>query len=151
MQLRNWSEYAASSLTHLDFSGLNSAQGIVVPHGVDASPSTLGPPLMTRRRLGHTDLWVSPVALGCWPIAGITSIGVTEADSLATIAAALDAGINFFDTAYCYGYDGESEKLVGRVLRPHRKEVVIATKCGIHWGRDQKQVKDARPETLRTG
>ena len=104
---------------------------------------------MTRRRIGQTDLWVSPVALGCWPIAGITSVGVTEADSLATIAAALEAGINFFDTAYCYGYDGESEKLVGRVLRPHRKEVVIATKCGIHWGRDQKQVKDARPETIR--
>ncbi len=104
---------------------------------------------MTRRRIGNTDLWVSPVALGCWPIAGITSIGVTEADSLATIAAALDAGINFFDTAYCYGYDGESEKMVGRVLRPHRHEVVIATKCGIGWTPDQKQLKDARPETIR--
>ena len=104
---------------------------------------------MTRRRIGNTDLWVSPVALGCWPIAGITSIGVTEADSLATIAAALDAGINFFDTAYCYGYDGESEKMVRRVLRPHRHEVVIATKCGIGWTPDQKQLKDARPETIR--
>ncbi len=104
---------------------------------------------MTRRRIGQTDLWVSPVALGCWPIAGITSIGVTEADSLATIAAAFDAGINIFDTAYCYGYDGESEKMVGRVLRPHRNEVVIATKCGIGWTPDQKQLKDARPETIR--
>jgi aryl-alcohol dehydrogenase-like predicted oxidoreductase len=104
---------------------------------------------MTRRRLGTTDLWISPVAMGCWPIAGITSIGVTESDSLATIAAAMDSGINFFDTAYCYGYDGESEKMLGRVLRPHRHEVVIATKCGIAWGRDQKQVKDGRPETIR--
>lgn len=104
---------------------------------------------MTRRQIGSTDLWVSPVAMGCWPIAGITSIGVTEADSLATLAAALDAGINFFDTAYCYGYDGESEKMVGRVLRPHRRDVVIATKCGIAWGPDQKQLKDARPETIR--
>lgn len=104
---------------------------------------------MTRRRLGSTDLWVSPVAMGCWPIAGITSIGVTEVDSLATIAAALDAGINFFDTAYCYGYNGESEKMLGRVLRPHRGEVVIATKCGIGWGPDQKQLKDGRPETIR--
>lgn len=104
---------------------------------------------MTRRRLGTTDLWISPVAMGCWPIAGITSIGVTESDSLATIAAALDAGINFFDTAYCYGYDGESERMLGRVLRPHRRDVVIATKCGIAWGWDQKQVKDGRPETIR--
>ena len=104
---------------------------------------------MTRRRVGQTDLWVSPVALGCWPIAGITSIGVTEAESLATIAAALDVGINFFDTAYCYGYDGESERMVGRVLRPHRRDVVIATKCGIGWGPDRKMLKDARPETIR--
>lgn len=104
---------------------------------------------MNRRRIGQTDLWVSPVAMGCWPIAGITSIDVTEAHSLATIQAALDAGINFFDTAYCYGHHGESEQMVGRVLRPHRKEVVIATKCGIGWGPDLKQLKDARPETIR--
>ena len=104
---------------------------------------------MNRRRIGQTDLWVSPVAMGCWPIAGITSIDVTEANSLATIQAALDAGINFFDTAYCYGHHGESEQMVGRVLRPHRKDVVIATKCGIGWGPDLKQLKDARPETIR--
>ncbi|MFO1007978.1 MAG: aldo/keto reductase [Planctomycetaceae bacterium] len=104
---------------------------------------------MNRRRIGQTDLWVSPVAMGCWPIAGITSIDVTEAHSLATIQAALDAGINFFDTAYCYGHHGESEQMVGRVLRPHRKEVVIATKCGIGWGPDLKQLKDARPATIR--
>ncbi len=104
---------------------------------------------MNRRRIGQTDLWVSPVAMGCWPIAGITSIDVTEANSLATIQAALDSGINFFDTAYCYGHHGESEQMVGRVLRPHRKDVVIATKCGIGWGPDLKQLKDARPETIR--
>ena len=66
-----------------------------------------------------------------------------EADSLATLQAALDAGINFFDTAYCYGYDGESERMIAQVLRPHRRrEIVIATKGGIHWGPDQKQVRD---------
>lgn len=105
--------------------------------------------LMPRRRIGQTDLWVSPVALGCWPIAGITSIGVTESNSLATIKAALDAGINFFDTAYCYGYDGESERMVGRVLRPYRQDVVIATKCGIGWDSNRTMLKDGRPETIR--
>ena len=104
---------------------------------------------MPRRRIGQTDLWVSPVALGCWPIAGITSIGVTESNSLATIKAALDAGINFFDTAYCYGYDGESERMVGRVLRPYRQDVVIATKCGIGWDSNRTMLKDGRPETIR--
>lgn len=100
------------------------------------------------RRIGRTDLEVTPIAMGCWPIAGITSINVTEADSLATLAAAVDAGINFFDTAYCYGYDGESERMVGRVLRPFREQVVIATKGGISWNAERKQVRDGRPETI---
>ncbi|MGC4002970.1 MAG: aldo/keto reductase [Pirellulales bacterium] len=98
------------------------------------------------RPLGNTPIAVTPVAMGCWPISGVTSVDVTEEASLATLEAALEAGINFFDTAYCYGYDGESERLVGRVMRPHRERVVIATKGGIHWGADHKQVRDARPK-----
>lgn len=100
------------------------------------------------RRLGQTDMFVTPIAMGCWPIAGITSIDVSEDSSLATIAAALDSGINHFDTAYCYGYHGESEQMVGRILRTVRDRVVIATKGGIHWGPDRKQVKDGRRETI---
>lgn len=100
------------------------------------------------RRLGTTDLEVTPVAMGCWPIAGITSIDVTEQSSLQTLEAAYQAGINFFDTAYVYGYDGESERLIARALGHCRDEIVIATKCGIHWGPDRKQQKDARPQTI---
>ena len=73
--------------------------------------------------------------MGAWPITGITSVDVTESESQATLAAAFDAGINFFDTAYCYGYAGESERMISRVLETHRDEIVIATKGGIHWGR----------------
>lgn len=102
-----------------------------------------------RRSLGTTGIQISPIALGCWPIAGITSIGVTEANSLATIERCLDLGINFLDTAYCYGRDGESERLIRRALGSRRDEMVIATKGGIHWGPDGKQAKDGRPETLR--
>lgn len=101
-----------------------------------------------RRLLGNTQIAVSPVAMGCWPISGMTSRGVTEADSLATLAAAFEAGINFFDTAYCYGADGESERLVGRALGHRRHEIVIATKGGLHW-RDGQMVKDASPARLR--
>ncbi len=86
--------------------------------------------------------------MGCWPIAGITSVDVNEADSLATLDAALEAGINHFDTAYCYGYDGESERMVGQRLKPHRDRVVIATKGGIYWNSDRKQVRDGRRETI---
>ena len=53
-----------------------------------------------RRRLGNTEIEVTPVAMGCWPIAGMTSIDVNDRDSCETLRAARDAGINFFDTAY---------------------------------------------------
>ncbi|MDZ4783889.1 MAG: aldo/keto reductase [Planctomycetia bacterium] len=101
------------------------------------------------RQLGNSDLHVSAVALGCWPIAGMTSLNVNEADSLATIAACLDHGVNFLDTAFCYGADGESERLIARAIGNQRDQFVIATKGGIHWGPDGKQAYDASPATLR--
>jgi aryl-alcohol dehydrogenase-like predicted oxidoreductase len=64
---------------------------------------------MLKRQLGSTDIEVSTVALGCWPISGMSSLDVTEADSLATLDAAIDVGINFLDTAYAYGAAGESD------------------------------------------
>jgi aryl-alcohol dehydrogenase-like predicted oxidoreductase len=104
---------------------------------------------MELRPLGNTGITISPVALGCWPIAGMTSPGTSDQDSLATIRACFDLGINHLDTAYCYGRDGESERLVARALGRRRSEMVIATKGGIHWGPDGSQVKDASPATLR--
>ena len=101
------------------------------------------------RRIGQTDIYVTPVAMGCWPITGITSVDVNEADSLATLQAAFDAGINFFDTAYIYGYNGESERLIARALGTHRHEIVIASKCGLAWNEQRQQQRDARPETIR--
>lgn len=101
------------------------------------------------RPLGRTDIQISPVALGCWPIAGMTSLDVYTRHSLATIDACSKAGINFLDTAYCYGANGESEELIATVIRQRRDDFVIATKCGIHWDADLNQVRDARPERLR--
>ncbi len=103
---------------------------------------------MSRRQLAGTSLEVSPVALGCWPITGITSLDVTVEQSEATIRAAFDAGINFFDTAYCYGYEGESEQMIGRVLGDQRDEIVIATKGGLHW-ENGSITHNGRPETLK--
>lgn len=103
---------------------------------------------MNLRQIGTTSLRVTPVAMGCWPIAGITSIDVTRENSLATLQAAHQAGINFFDTAYVYGYDGESERLIAEALGPVRDQIVIASKCGLHWDTDRRQARDARPETI---
>ncbi|MBO50436.1 MAG: aldo/keto reductase [Planctomycetaceae bacterium] len=102
----------------------------------------------TTIEIGTTGIHVTPVAMGCWPISGVTTLGVTDAESVATLEAALDSGVNFFDTAFCYGYEGESEKLIGRGLGHRRDEVVIATKGGVHW-ENRIQQRDARPETLR--
>lgn len=99
------------------------------------------------REIGRTGILVTPLAMGCWPITGITSIGVTEEQSLATIQAAAEGGLNFFDTAYCYGFNGESEKMIGVALRHCRDKVVIASKGGIHY-ESGVQFKDARPATL---
>lgn len=103
---------------------------------------------MNRRTLARTDLEISPVAMGCWPITGITSLDVTTEQSEATIRAAFDAGINFFDTAYCYGYEGESEQMIGRVLGDQRSEIVIATKGGLHW-ENGTITHDGRAATLK--
>ena len=107
------------------------------------------PPTSELRRLGATDIWVTPVALGCWPIAGMTSLDVNDADSVATLEAAVDAGINFLDTAFAYGVNGESERLIAKTLGHRRDELVIATKGGITWDAQLQRTLDGRPETLR--
>src|SRR3954447_16119554 len=97
---------------------------------------------------------VSPVALGCWPIAGVTTLDVNDADSIATIQKCFDVGINHLDTAHVYGPNGESENLIRRALAGTRgngslrDEVVIATKCGIHY-ENGVMVNDNRSEPLR--
>jgi len=83
---------------------------------------------MQYRKLGRTDIEVSVVAMGCWPIVGDATWGPQdEADAVAAIETALDAGINLFDTAEGYG-SGSSEELLGRVLADRRGQVVIASK-----------------------
>lgn len=99
-------------------------------------------------RLGTSDLFVSRVGLGCWPMSGISSLDVTDELSIATIRAAIDHGVNFFDTAYAYGYDGRSDRLLGHSLRNVRDRAVIAHKVGTHWDELKQRVVDGRPETL---
>ena len=88
---------------------------------------------MRYRKLGRTGLDVSPVCLGCMsfgePDRGTHPWSLDEENSRPLIRRALEAGINFFDTANVYS-DGTSEEIVGRALAEFadRDEVVIATK-----------------------
>ena len=84
---------------------------------------------MNDRTLGRTDLVVSEIGFGGWAIGG-NSYGRTEdAESHRAIDAALEGGVNFFDTADIYG-NGHSEELLGKALEGKRDRVVIASKVG---------------------
>ena len=77
---------------------------------------------------------VSRVALGTWAIGGWMWGGTDEAESIATIRAATEHGINLIDTAPVYGF-GRSEEIVGKALSEGnlRSRVAIATKVGLEW------------------
>ncbi len=83
---------------------------------------------METIQLPNSDLTVSRLCFGCWGIVGDFHWGDRDlGQSAAAIEAALDAGVNFFDTAAAYG-NGDSEKLLGKVLAGRRDQVVIASK-----------------------
>ncbi|OFJ50253.1 aldo/keto reductase [Janthinobacterium lividum] len=84
---------------------------------------------MPQRRIGHSGLNSSALGLGCMGMSEF--YGATdEAQSLATLDAALAAGVTLFDTADAYGF-GHNEQLLGRFLSKHRGQALVATKCGL--------------------
>ncbi|MDC0677198.1 aldo/keto reductase [Sorangium atrum] len=83
---------------------------------------------MEYRPLGRTGFRVSSVSFGAWAIGG-TWGDVDDKESLAALHRAADRGVNFFDTADVYG-DGRSERLLARLRRERREEIVVATKAG---------------------
>ncbi|WP_436372781.1 aldo/keto reductase [Cytobacillus sp. BC1816] len=85
---------------------------------------------MKKRRLGNSDLYVSELGLGCM------SIGTNPSQAQEIIEAALEEGINYFDTADLYDF-GENEKLVGQSLKSVREQVIIATKAGNRWNKNK--------------
>ncbi|GAB2661904.1 aldo/keto reductase [Kribbella swartbergensis] len=82
---------------------------------------------MRESKLG--DLHVSCLGLGCMGMSQSYGVTTDEAESIATLHAAIDAGCTFIDTADVYG-DGDNEELVGRALAGRRDQVVLATKFG---------------------
>lgn len=84
---------------------------------------------MESRQLGRTGRQVGVIGLGCWQL-GADWGAVSEEDALATLHAAVDAGVTFLDTADVYG-DGRSEQLIGRLLRERPEAgLTVATKMG---------------------
>ena len=105
---------------------------------------------MNHRPLGPFS--VSAIGLGCMTLSHAYGAPVSREQGERVLLAALDAGVTFFDTAALYGF-GANETLVGQVMKPHRRQFTLASKCGMQ-GVDKGdgtkvRVIDGRPETLR--
>ena len=108
----------------------------------------------TETRLEHaripgTALDVSRVGLGTWAIGGWMWGGTDEAESIATIRAGIEEGVNLIDTAPVYGF-GRSEEIVGKALKGSlRSRVLIATKVGLEWQRESVFRNASRARILK--
>ena len=98
---------------------------------------------MNYRRFGSTNLQVSAIGFGGQSLGGGLYYR-NDRESIATLHAALDAGITFYDTADHYS-EGRSEELIGRAFQGRRDRVIIATKAGTRLSRAGRIVSDLRP------
>ena len=93
---------------------------------------------MQKRQLGTSDLFVTPIGFGAWAIGGggwMFGWGPQdEAESIQTIQRAVEAGVNWIDTAAVYGL-GHSEEVVGRAVQaiPMADRPYVFTKCSLAW------------------
>jgi len=81
---------------------------------------------MKKRKLGNSELDISELSLGCMSL----PTNINEARPI--VEAALDAGITYFDTADLYD-KGVNEEIIGTLLKPHRENIILATKVGNRW------------------
>ena len=84
---------------------------------------------MEYRELGRTGWKISSISYGAWAIGGDAWGKTDDTESMRSLHAAVDLGVNFIDTADVYG-DGHSEKLIGRLLKERSEKIVVATKAG---------------------
>ncbi len=107
---------------------------------------------MDRRRLGNSDMDVSPLGFGAWAAGGgnwTYSWGPQDdADSIAAIHRALDLGVNWIDTAAVYGF-GHSEVVVGKAIRSRVEKPFVFTKCSRLPGPNGTVVSSLRRDSIR--
>src|SRR5271169_2614346 len=103
---------------------------------------------MKKRKLGNQGLVVSELGLGCMGMSQFYGPR-DDTESTATLERAIELGLDFFDTADVYG-TGHNEELVGKVLRQHRNQVIIATKFGNQVLPDGSRAINGKPEYVRS-
>jgi aryl-alcohol dehydrogenase-like predicted oxidoreductase len=100
------------------------------------------------RPIGQSDTRVAPIGFGCMGLVGWYGMRDDE-EARATLLAAVEAGVDHFDTAASYQV-GENEKFVGRALAPYRNRLFIATKCGLSRSADGGAKVDNHPDTIHS-
>src|SRR5437870_3258015 len=107
---------------------------------------------MDTRQLGSSDLHITPVGFGAWAIGGsgwqFAWGGQDDRDSIATIREALDAGVNWIDTAAVYGL-GHSEEIVARALDGVPIRPYVFTKCSMVWDKRRKIGHSLKAQSIR--
>jgi aryl-alcohol dehydrogenase-like predicted oxidoreductase len=103
---------------------------------------------MQMRKLGNSGLDVSALGLGCMGLNYHRGPAPDRVQMIGIVRAAVERGVNFFDTAEAYG-PFTNEELVGEALEPFRQDVVIATKFGHDFGNSRSSGLDSRPEHIR--
>jgi aryl-alcohol dehydrogenase-like predicted oxidoreductase len=98
------------------------------------------------RQIGETESLVPAIGFGCMGLVGWYGTR-DDAEAAATLQEAVSLGITHFDTAASYQV-GENERFVGAALRPYRKQLFLATKCGLGRNPDGSVRVDNRPETI---
>jgi aryl-alcohol dehydrogenase-like predicted oxidoreductase len=104
------------------------------------------------RTLGNSDLKITPLGIGAWAMGGadwqFAWGNQDDADSIGSIRAALDAGLNWIDTAAVYGL-GHSEEVVGQAIQGLAKKPFVFTKCERNWGDDRKIFPSLKADSVR--
>ena len=107
---------------------------------------------MRTNRLGNSDLFITPIGFGAWAIGGsgweFAWGGQDDSDSIAAIHEALDAGVNWIDTAAVYGL-GHSEEVVARALAGMSNHPYVFTKCGMVWDEERQIGHSLKGESIR--
>lgn len=107
---------------------------------------------LATRQLGKSDLQLTPIGYGAWAIGGgnweFAWGAQDDEESVRTIERALDAGINWIDTAAIYGL-GHSEEVVAKALKQSGKKPSIFTKCSMRWDADRKIYRSLKAASLQ--
>jgi aryl-alcohol dehydrogenase-like predicted oxidoreductase len=107
---------------------------------------------MQTRNLGNSDLAITPIGIGAWAMGGgdwAFSWGHQEdQQSIAAIHAALDAGVNWIDTAAIYGL-GHSEEVVGKAIAGRARRPYLFTKCGLVWNEQRQISRSLKADSVR--